>query len=75
MRQRIRAPLRFASPPSRMRKADTPERSEATARRRDAVKSSARGFPQISPMTAHRAAHLSPSSIAHSASRASRAST
>ena len=75
MRQRIRAPLRLAVPARRIRKAATPERSDTTASRRVAVKSSARGFPQISPMTAERAEHLSPSSIAHSASRASRAST
>ncbi len=50
-------------------------RSDATASRRVAVKSSARGSPQISPITAESAAHLTPSSIAHSASRASRAST
>ena len=51
------------------------DRSDATASRRVAVKSSALGSPQISPITAESAAHLTPSSIAHSASRASRAST
>ena len=50
-------------------------RSDATASRRVAVKSSALGSPQNSPITADSAAHLTPSSIAHSASRASRAST
>jgi len=75
IRQRIRAPLRFAVPPSRTSQQPTPERSDATASLRVAVKSSTLGSPQISPMTAERAAHLTPSSIAHSASRASRAST
>ena len=75
IRQRMRAPLKLAWPPSRIKKAATPDRSAATASRRVAVKSSARGSPQISPITADRAAHLIPSSIAHSASRASRAST
>jgi len=75
IRQRIRAPLRLAWPPSRIKKAATPDRSEATASRRVAVKSSARGSPHNSPMTAERHEHLSPSSIAHSASFASRAST
>ncbi len=50
-------------------------RSAATASRRVAVKSSAAGSPHSSPITADRAGHLSPSSIAHSASLASRAST
>jgi len=75
IRQRMRAPLRFAWPPSRTSQQGVPLRSDATASRRVAVKSSARGSPQISPMTAEREAHLTPSSIAHSASRASRAST
>ncbi len=75
IRQRIRAPLKLAWPPSRIKKAATPDRSAATASRRVAVKSSAAGSPQTSPMTAERPAHLSPSSIAHSAERASRAST
>ena len=75
IRQRIRAPLRFAVPPSRTSQQGVPLRSDATASRRVAVKSSARGSPQISPITAERQAHLTPSSIAHSASRASRAST
>ena len=75
IRHRIRAPLKLAWPPSRIKKAATPDRSEATASRRVAVKSSARGSPHSSPMTAERAEHLKPSSIAHSASRASRAST
>jgi len=75
IRQRIRAPLRFAVPPSRTSQHGTFDRSEATASRRVAVKSSAAGSPYTSPMTAERAAHLTPSSIAHSAARASRAST
>ena len=75
IRQRIRAPLRFAVPPSRTSQHGTPDRSDATASRRVAVKSSARGSPHNSPITADSAAHLTPSSIAHSASRASRAST
>ena len=75
IRHRIRAPLKVAWPPSRIKKAATPDRSEATASRRVAVKSSAAGSPHSSPMTQDRAAHLSPSSIAHSAARASRAST
>ena len=75
IRHRIRAPLRFAVPPSRTSQQPTPERSDATASRRVAVKSSTLGSPQISPMTAESAAHLTPSSIAHSASRASRVST
>jgi len=75
IRQRIRAPLRLAVPPNRTSQQPTPVRSDATASRRVAVKSSTLGSPQISPMTAERAAHLTPSSIAHSASRASRAST
>ena len=74
-RQRIRAPLRFALPPSRTSQHGTRVRSAATASLRVAVKSSAFGSPQISPMTADSAEHLSPSSIAHSAARASRAST
>ena len=75
IRQRMRAPLRLAWPPSRIMKAATPDRSDATASRRVAVKSSTLGSPQISPMTAESAAHLKPSSMDHSASRASRAST
>jgi len=75
MRQRMRAPLRLATPPSRISQQGTLLRSEATASRRLAVKSSAAGSPQISPITQDRAAHLSPSSIAHSAERASRVST
>lgn len=75
IRQRVRAPLKLAEPPSRTSQQGTRERSDATANRRVAVKSSARGSPQISPITAERAEHLSPSSIAQSASRASRAST
>ena len=75
MRQRIRAPLRSAVPPSRTSQHGVPLRSEATASRRVAVKSSAFGSPHNSPMTAERQEHLTPSSIAHSASRASRAST
>lgn len=71
----MRAPLKFAAPPRRTSQHGTPDRSDATASRRVAVKSSARGSPQISPMTAESAVHLTPSSIAHSASRASRAST
>ena len=55
IRQRMRAPLRLAWPPSRIKKAATPDRSEATASRRVAVKSSARGSPQISPITAESA--------------------
>ena len=75
IRQRIRAPLRLAVPPSRTSQHGVPLRSDATASRRVAVKSSARGSPHNSPMTADREAHLTPSSIAHSASLASRAST
>ena len=75
MRQRIRAPLRFADPPSRTSQHGVPLRSDATASRRVAVKSSARGSPHNSPITAESAQHLTPSSIAHSASLASRAST
>ena len=75
IRQRIRAPLRSAVPPSRTSQHGTPDRSAATANRRVAVKSSARGSPHNSPITADSPAHLTPSSIAHSASRASRAST
>ena len=52
-----------------------PIRSAATASRRVAVKSSAAGSPHSSPITAPSAAHLKPSSIAHSAERASRAAT
>jgi len=74
-RQRIRAPPRFAEPASRTSQQGTPDRSAATASRRVAVKSSARGSPQISPITQDKAEHLTPSSIAHSASRASRVST
>ena len=74
-RQRRRAPLRLARPPSRTSQAATPCRSAATASRRVAVKSSAGGSPQISPITAPIAAHLKPSSIAHSAALESRAST
>ena len=75
IRQRILAPLKLAVPPRRTSQHGTPERSEATASRRVAVKSSVFGSPQISPITQERAAHLTPSSIAHSASLASRAST
>lgn len=75
IRQRIRAPLKLAVPPSRTSQQGVPLRSDATARRRVAVKSSALGSPHNSPMTAESAAHLTPSSIAHSASRASRVST
>jgi len=45
----------------------------ATANRRVAVKSRARGLPATSPITAESSAHLSPSSIAHNAWPASRA--
>jgi hypothetical protein len=75
MRQRIRAPLKFAVPPNRTSQHGVPLRSDATASRRVAVKSSVLGSPQISPITAESAAHLTPSSIAHRASRASRVST
>jgi len=75
IRQRMRAPLRFAVPPRRTSQHGTPLRSAAMASRRVAVKSSARGSPHSSPITAESAAHLTPSSIAHSASWASRAST
>lgn len=75
IRQRIRAPLRFAVPPSRTSQQGTRLRSVATASRRVAVKSSAAGSPHSSPITADRPEHLTPSSIAHSAARASRAST
>ena len=75
IRQRIRAPLRFVLPPSRTSQQGTPLRSDATASLRVAVKSSTRGSPQISPITQESALHLTPSSIAHSASLASRAST
>ena len=74
MRQRIRAPLRFAVPPSRTSQHAVPLRSDAIASRRLAVKSRALGSPHNSPMTQERAEHLTPSSIAHRASRASRAS-
>ena len=75
IRQRMRAPLKLGVPARRTSQQGTPERSDATARRRVAVKSSTLGSPQISPITAESAAHLTPSSIAHSASLASRAST
>ena len=75
MRQRIRAPLRFARPPSRTSQQGTRLRSAVTARRRVAVKSSAAGSPHSSPITPDRPEHLTPSSIAHSAARESRAST
>lgn len=75
IRQRIRAPLKLAVPPSRTSQHGVPLRSDATASRRVAVKSSARGSPHNSPITADSAAHLTPSSIAHSASLASRAAT
>ena len=74
-RQRIRAPLRFAVPPSRISQQGTRLRSAVTASRRVAVKSSAAGSPHSSPTTPDRPEHLTPSSIAHSAARASRAST
>ena len=67
IRQRIRAPLRFAVPPSRTSQQGVPLRSEATASRRVAVKSSVRGSPHNSPITAESAEHLTPSSIANSA--------
>ncbi len=75
IRQRIRAPLKSALPPSRTSQAGTPERSDATASRRVAVKSRLAGLPHSSPITAPNAPHLKPSSIAHSAERASRAVT
>ena len=75
IRQRIRAPLKFALPPSRTSQQGVPLRSLATASRRVATKSSALGSPHISPITAERQEHLTPSSIAHSASFASRVST
>ena len=74
IRQRILAPLKFAVPPSRTSQMGVPLFSDATASRRVAVKSSALGSSHNSPITAESAAHLTPSSIAHSASRASRAS-
>jgi len=75
IRQRIRAPLKLAAPPSRTSQHGVPLRSDATASRRVAVKSSVLGSPQISPITQESPAHLTPSSIAHSASLASPAST
>ena len=75
IRHRIRAPLRFAVPPRRTSQQGVPLRSAATASRRVAVKSSVLGSPHNSPITAERQEHLTPSSIAHSASFASRAST
>jgi len=74
-RQRIRAPLKFAFPLRRTSQQGTPLRSAATASRRVGVKSSALGSPHNSPITAERHEHRTPSSIAHSTSRASRAST
>ena len=74
-RQRIRAPLRLAVPLWRTSQQGTWLRSAATANRRVAVKSRAAGSPHNSPMTAPMPVHLSPSSIAHKASRASRAAT
>ena len=62
-------------PYSRTSQQGTCRRSAATASRRVAVKSRLVGSPQISPMTALKEEHLRPSSIAHRASRASRAST
>ncbi len=67
-RQRRRAPLRSQCPPTRNRKAGTPYCSAATASRRVAVKSSARGLPWISPITAESEGHFSPSAMAQSAS-------
>ena len=64
-----------ASPPSRTSQQGATPRSAATASRRVAVKSSAAGSPHSSPITPDRPEHLTPSSIAHSAVRASRAST
>ncbi len=75
IRQRIRAPLRLASPPSRTSQAGTPNRSAATASRRVAVKSRPPGRPTIRRSRPTAPAHLKPSSIAHRAARASRAST
>jgi hypothetical protein len=75
IRQRIRAPLRFGVPCSRTNQQGTCLCSAATASRRVAVKSRLPGSPQISPTTALRDEHRRPSSIAHKASRASRAST
>ena len=75
IRQRMRAPLKFAVPCSRTSQQGTCRRSAATDSRRVAVKSSAAGSPQISPTTALSPEHRRPSSIAHKASRASRAVT
>ena len=75
IRQRIRAPLRFAVPASRTSQHGTRLRSAATANLRVAVKSRLAGSPHNSPITPDRPEHLSPSSIAQSASFESRAST
>jgi len=75
IRQRIRAPLRFAVPASRTSQQGTFDRSAATASRRVAVKSRLAGSPHNSPITPDRPEHLRPSSIAQSASFAFRAST
>jgi len=45
IRQRIRAPLKFAVPPNRTSQQATPVRSAATASRRVAVKSRLAGSP------------------------------
>ena len=74
-RQRSRAPDRLAAPCSRTSQQATPNRSAATASRRVAVKSSACGSPHNSPITPPSPAHRRPSSIAHKAALASRAST
>ena len=68
---RSNSQCRRAAPASTARRC----RSAATASRRVAVKSSAPGRPTIRRSRRESAAHLTPSSIAHSASRASRAST
>jgi len=75
IRHRMRAPLKFGVPSRRISQQGVPLRSDATASRRVAVKSSTFGSPHSSPITAESAEHLTPSSIAHNASLASRAST
>jgi hypothetical protein len=72
---RIRAEPRSRRAPSRTSHSGTPCFSAARLNRREAVKSSARGLPAISPTTNARSRQRSPSSSANSASSGLSAAT
>lgn len=66
MRQRVSAALGTGSPPTRSRKAVTPDDSAASASRRLAVRSSKGAGPRNSTTSAPKAGHRSASTAARS---------